>query len=174
MSRLRMLAVAVGAAVLILTAGRSITAQVATPQPEAEGVVLPEGVTVERLAAGPVEPLPPAPATVELVRFTFAPGAVVALPEASPSLALVYVESGVLNARIDTPVTLTHVAAGGGPGEPETIPAGSPFMADQDDFFVGPPHVAVEARNDGSEPLVLLMAVLEPAEEMAGLATPAP
>src|SRR5262245_13725560 len=132
MSRLRMLAVAVGAAVFILTTGRSITAQVATPQPEAEGVMLPEGVTAERLAASLAEPLPTAPVIIELVRFTFAPGAVVDLPEASPSLALVYVESGVLNARVDAPVTLTHVAAGGSPAEPETIPTGNPFTADQD------------------------------------------
>ena len=173
MSRLRMFAVAFGAAVVILTAGRSITAQVATPPPAAEGVVLPAGVTAERLAAGLAEPLPPAPAVVELVRFTFAPGAVVVLPEESPSLALVYVEAGVLRVRIDAPVALTRAAAGGSPGESEAIPAGTPFTADAGDFFVGPPHVAVEARNDEAEPLVLLMAVLEPAPAIAAPATPA-
>jgi hypothetical protein len=132
------------------------------------GVELPAGVTQQNLAVGSAAPLLPAGAIIELARFTFAPGAVVVLPEASPSLALVYVESGILSVRIEAPVTLTR-AAGGSPGEPETIPAGTAFTADQGDFFVGPPHVAVEARNDEPEPLVLLMAVLEPAP-----ATPAP
>jgi len=172
MSRLRLLGIAFGAAVLVLTASRAIAAQPATPQAEM-GVELPAGVTQQNLAVGSAAPLLPG-GIIELARFTFAPGAVVVLPEASPSLALVSVESGILSVRIAAPVTITRVAPGGNPEEPETIPAGTMFTADQGDFLVGPPHVAVEARNDGSEPLVLLMAVLEPAAEMAVAATPAP
>jgi quercetin dioxygenase-like cupin family protein len=170
---LRILIVAFGAAGLILAAGRSIAAQTATPQ-AGTGVELPAGVTRQNLAVGSAAPLLPGPSTIELVRFIFAPGAVVALPEASPSLALVYVESGTLSVRIDAPVTLTRAAANGSSEEPEAIPAGTPFTAEAGDFFVGPPHVAVEARNDGSEPLALLMAVLEPAPATAAPATPAP
>jgi quercetin dioxygenase-like cupin family protein len=173
MRDLRIHAVAFGTAVLILTAGGTIAVQEATPLPATEGGVLPPGVTAERLAAGPAEHLLPSPAVVELVRFTFAPGAGVVLPEASPSLALVYVESGVLRVRITAPVTLTR-AANGSREEPEPIPAGTAFMADQGDFFVAPPHVAAEARNDGAEPLVLLMAVLEPASALATPVTAAP
>ena len=171
MISLRILIVAFGMAVFVLISGRSITAQPATPQAEM-GVALPAGVTQQTLAVGSAASLLPAGAIIELVRFTFAPGAVVVLPEASPSLALVSVESGVLSVRIDAPVKLTRAAAGGSSGELETIPVDTPFTADQGDYFVGPPHVAVEARNDGSEPLVLLMAVLEPAAEMAAAATP--
>jgi quercetin dioxygenase-like cupin family protein len=167
MRRLRLLVVAFGAAGLVLAAGRSIAAQSATPQ-AGTGVELPAGITRQDFAMGSATPLlPTGGATIELVRFTFAPGAVVVLPEASPSLALVYVEAGVLRVRIDAPVTLTRAAAGGSAGEPETIPAGTAFTAGQNDFFVGPPHVAIEARNDGSEPLVVLKAVLEPGTEMA-------
>jgi quercetin dioxygenase-like cupin family protein len=173
MSRLHMLTVAFGAAILVLTAGGAIAAQSATPEAGTD-IALPAGVTVQNLAVGSATPLLPSGASIELVRFTFAPGAVVVLPEASPSLALVYVESGVLSVRIEAPAMLARVAAGGSPGEPEPISAGTAFTADQGDSFVGPPHVAVEARNDGSEPLVLLMAVLEPAPAMTAPATPAP
>jgi len=159
-------------AVLMLTASRAIAAQPATPQ-AGMGVALPAGVTQQNLAIGLAAPLLPAGAIIELARFTFAPGAVVGLPEASPSLALVYVESGILTVRIDAPMTLTR-ATSDSSGKLETIPAGTAFTAVQSDFFVGPPHVAVEARNDGREPLVLLMAILEPAPEMAVAATPAP
>ena len=169
MSRLRLLIVAFGAACLVFLAGRSIAAQIATPQ-AGMGVELPAGVTRQNLAVGSAAPSLSTGATIELVRFTFAPGAVVALPEASPSLALVYVEAGVLSVRIDAPVTLTR-AAGDSTGE--SIPAGTAFTADQGDYFVGPPHVAVEARNDGVDPLVLLMAVLEPTPGTAAPATPA-
>jgi hypothetical protein len=115
MRRLRLLVVAFGAAGLVLAAGRSIAAQSATPQ-AGTGVELPAGITRQDFAMGSATPLLPTGATIELVRFTFAPGAVVVLPEASPSLALVYVEAGVLRVRIDAPVTLTRAAAGGSAG----------------------------------------------------------
>jgi quercetin dioxygenase-like cupin family protein len=171
-SHLRLLMVTFSVAVLMLTASRAIAAQPATPQ-AGMGVALPAGVTQQNLAIGSAAPLLPAGAIIELARFTFAPGAVVVLPEASPSLALVYVESGILTVRIEAPVTLTR-ATSDSSGKLETIPAGTAFTADQSDFFVGPPHVAVEARNDGREPLVLLMAVLGPAAAMGVAATPAP
>jgi hypothetical protein len=60
-------------------------------------------------------------------------------------------------------VTVTRAATEGRPEGAGTIPAGTSITADQGDYFVGSPHIAVEARNDESERLVLLMAVLEPA-----------
>ena len=172
MRRLGVLAIAFASALLVLGAGGPVAARKGTPEAGAEGFALPAGVTAERLAAGPAAPLPPAPAVLELVRFTFAPGAVLHLPAASPALALVYVEAGTLTARVAAPVTITRAGPGGAAGE-EAIAAGTEFTAGRGDFFVGPPHAAVEARNDGSEPLVLLMAVLEPAAGMLA-ATPAP
>ena len=163
MHRLGVLAIAFASAVSILAADSPVAGQVATPQAAAEGFPLPAGVTAERLAAGPAEPLPPAPLVLELVRFTFAPGAVLQLSAESPSLALVSVAAGTLTARIAAPVMITRAAPMGTPSTPEAIAAGTAFRAGPGDAFVAPPQVAVEARNDGAEPLVLLMAVLEPA-----------
>jgi quercetin dioxygenase-like cupin family protein len=173
MRRLRVLAIIFTLAALVLAAGSSVAGQVGTPQAEPEGFPLPPGVAAERLAAVPAEPLPPAPVILELVRFTFAPGAILHLPEESPSLALVYVEAGALTARVAAPLVITRAAPIGTPSAPEAIAAGTEFTAEPGDSFVGPPHVAVEARNDGSEPLVLLMAVLEPTAGMRA-ATPTP
>jgi hypothetical protein len=173
MHRLRMLIVALASVVVVLSAGSPVAGQESTPQVEAERFELPAGVTAERLAAGPAAPLPPAPLVLELVRFTFAPGAVLQLPAESPSLALVSVEAGTLTARVAAPVMITRAAPLGTPSAPEAIAAGTAFRAGPGDAFVGPPQVAVEARNDGAEPLVLLMAVLEPAAG-PGAAPPAP
>jgi len=173
MRRLHVLTIAFAAAVLIFGEGNPVAGQVATPQAEAEGVVLPAGVTAARLAAGLAEPFSLAPSVLELVRFTFAPGAVLHLPEENPSLALVYVEAGTLTARVAAPVLITRAAPIGIPSTPEAIAVGTEFRAGPGGSFVGPPHVAVEARNDESEPLVLLMAVLEPAVGL-GAATPRP
>ena len=168
-----MLAIAFATGVLILAGGGAVAGQVATPQAEAEGVTLPAGVTAERLAAGLAEPLPAEPVILELVRFTFAPGTVLHLPEENPSLALVYVEAGTLTARVAAPVMITRAAPVGSPSTPEAIAVGTEFSVGPGGSFVGPPHVAVEARNDGAEPLVLLMAVLEPATGLSAT-TPAP
>jgi hypothetical protein len=173
MRRLQVLTIVIASSVLVLAVGSPVAGQVATPQAEAEGFPLPAGVTAERLAAGPAEPLPPAPLVLELVRFTFAPGAVLHLPAESPSLALVSVEAGTLTARVAAPVMITRAAPKSAPSPPEAIAAGTAFRAGPGDSFVGPPHVAVEVRNGGSEPLLLLMAVLEPVAGMP-TATPVP
>ena len=54
-------------------------------------------------------------------------------------------------------MTVTRAATEGRPEGAGTIPAGTSITADQGDYFVGSPHIAVEARNDESERLVLLM-----------------
>jgi quercetin dioxygenase-like cupin family protein len=173
MRRFQALVIVITSAVLVLAVGIPVAGQVATPQVETEGFPLPAGVTAERLAAGPAEPLPPAPLVLELVRFTFAPGAVLHLPAESPSLALVSVEAGTLTARVAAQTVITRAAPRGIPSAPEAIAAGIEFTAGPGDSFMGPPNVAVEARNDGSELLMLLMAVLEPAAGMRA-ATPMP
>ena len=149
--------------------GAVVAGQEATPAAAAD-VMLPAGVTAEPLALAATEAIPPPPAAMELIRFTFEPGAMIRLPEQSPSTALVYVESGILTARVGAPISVTRSSVG---GQQETIDAGTGFTAASGDFFIGPAHVAVEARNDGDEPLVLLMAVIEPAAA-SGVATPTP
>ena len=120
---------------------------------------MPAGITRQDLAVGSAAPLLREGAIIELVRFTFAPGVVVVLPEASSSLALVYVESGVLSVRINAPVTLTRVAAGGSPGEPESVRPerrSRPMQTTSSSV-----HRASRSRHAMTEePLVLLMAVL--------------
>ena len=160
MRRLQLLAITFASASLVLAVAGPVAGQVGTPQ--VEGFPLPTGVTAEHLAAVSAEALPQAPVIIELVRFTFAPGAVLQLPEESPSLALVYVESGTLTARIAEPVLITRVMPMDIPSTPEAIAAGTEFSAGPGDSFVGPPHVAVEARNDGSEPLVTLAGCPQP------------
>jgi quercetin dioxygenase-like cupin family protein len=152
------LAVIVVVALLATLTGGSLNAQEGTPAAE-EAFMLPEGVTAEPLAGAVTQIVPPAPALMELIRFTFEPGAVLHLPEESPSTALVYVEAGTLTARVAATLTVTRAAVG---GTREEIAAGTEFTAEAGDFFIGPAHIAVEARNDGPEPLVLLMAVIEP------------
>jgi quercetin dioxygenase-like cupin family protein len=144
--------------------------QEGTPSADEEAM-LPEDVTAEPLAAASTEAIPQPPALMELIRFTFEPGAAIHLPEQSPSTALVLVESGTLTARVGAPVMVTRSSVG---WQQETIDAGTEFTAGAGDFFIGPAHVAVEARNGGSEPLVLLMAVIEPISEEADEGTPIP
>jgi quercetin dioxygenase-like cupin family protein len=169
MRRLFALALLVFATLAASHAATVVAGQEATPPAEADAM-LPEGVTAEPLAFAATEAIPPPPAAMELVRFTFEPGAMIRLPEQSPSTALVYVESGVLTARVAAPITVTRSSVG---GQLEMFDAGTEFTTGTGDFFIGPAHVAVEAQNDGDEPLVLLMAVIEPAVT-TGVATPAP
>ena len=152
--------------VLALTIGlatNDVLAQEGTPAPTDDTFPLPPGVTSQPLGSGTVASLPATPARIEMLRVTFAPGSVLRLPAASPSLALVYVESGTLTARIDAPIAITRAAPSGSTSKREEIAAGTQFMAGPGDSFVGPAHTMVEARNDGQEPLTLLMAVVQPA-----------
>jgi quercetin dioxygenase-like cupin family protein len=158
-------------AVLAVTQTGSVLGRQEGTPPAAEEVVLPEGVTSEILAIAATEAIPLPPALMELIRFTVEPGAEIRLPEQSPSTALVLVESGTLTARVGAPVMVTRSSVG---GQQEMIDAGSEYTAGVGDFFIGPAHTAVEARNEGSEPLVLLMAVIEPVAETVGAGTPTP
>lgn len=171
MQRWQALTVAMVSTVLLALAGGAMTAQERTPPAEPGEFALPEGITREPLALDVTETLPAAPAAMEMLRFTFAPGAVMQLPAESPSTALVYVEAGTLTARVDAPVTVTRATVG---GARVTIAVGTEYIAETGDFFIGPAYVGVEARNDGTEPLALLMAVIQPAAGMAEAATPEP
>lgn len=171
MHRFLALAVVIVSTLLAALASGSIAAQEGTPAAQEGKIALPDGVTAELLALDVTETVPAAPAMMELIRFTFASGAVIQLPEESPSTALVYVEAGTLSARVAAPLTVTRGTVG---GEREEIAAETEFTAEAGDFFIGPAHVAVEARNDGTAPLVLLMAVIEPAAPAMPAGMPAP
>lgn len=135
-----------------------ILAQDATPAAE---------VSFEPLSFASVAELPASPAIVGLARLTFPSGSVLPLEEGDPSLALVYVETGTLTVRIEGPITVYRAADD---GAPEEIAAGTEFTAGPGDSFIGPAEIPGEARNDGTEPTVILAAIVEP--DPAAEATP--
>ena len=163
MPRLPMALVTIALALSIGLDAYHVVAQEATPAPAGEAFPLPPGVTSQPLGSDTVATLPATPARIEMLRVTFAPGSALRLPAESPSLALVYVEAGTLTARIEAPVAITRAASPGAAPDREEIPAGTEFSAGPGDSFIGPAHTPVEVRNDGQEPLTLLMAVVQPA-----------
>ncbi|MDQ3513167.1 MAG: hypothetical protein M3462_05795 [Chloroflexota bacterium] len=127
----------------------------ATPPPG--GFEIAPGVTAELL---PTADDPPS-----LYRLRFAAG--VTYPfEGDPSLVVAYVESGTLTFRCDAPVTVARVDATGTPGEP--VAAGTEFTVTAGGYFVLPPFVSGEVRNDGSESGAMSVAGIIPGE----IATP--
>ncbi|MDQ3412959.1 MAG: hypothetical protein M3509_12670, partial [Chloroflexota bacterium] len=80
-----------------LEADRTILAQDATPA--AEPVVVIVDAMPEYLAVEIVPNVVAAPAVMELVRVTLAPGAVLAFPERRDSEPMILVEAGTMTAR---------------------------------------------------------------------------
>lgn len=150
-------------------------AQEATPAPEE--FELPEGVGFEFLAFAPADLLPPAPTDVVLARFSLDPGASFSIEEDDPALALAYVESGAFTVEMQGPMTVLRAAGEGTPPpeEGETIPAGTEFTLAAGESAIFPPNVAGSVRNDGTQPAVALLVIVEPAADEAGTpdATPA-
>ena len=157
--------------------GPGATAQEETP-PAEEEFELPEGVSFEALGYGTAEELPSAPANVSLFRFGLEPGAGFPLEEEA-SVALVYVEAGVLTVAMEGPMTVVRAAAEGTPFpmETETFAAGEEFELAAGDSAIFPPGVAGEVRNEGDEPVAVLVADAGPAQGEVGTpaaGTPAP
>ncbi len=182
---LGLLVVAVLLGALALAGLRPAVAQDATPPP-GEGEFAPEGVTFEPLGFGTAEELPAAPADLALFRVGLDPGATFPVEEDDPSAALVYVEAGAFTFRVEGPIRVTRaatLAAFATPGAveegavpaPEEIPAGTEFTLEAGDSAVFPPNVPGEARNDGAERAVALVAIVAPPEAGTPEAgTPAP
>ena len=135
-------------------------------------------MSFEALGYGAVAELPAAPAELSLFRFGFEPGAGFDLdPEAS--VALVYVEAGVLTFTVDVPMTVLRAAGEGTPFpmQTETFAAGEAFELAEGDSAVFPAGAAGEVRNEGDEAATVLVADVSPAEGAAGTpaaGTPAP
>ena len=141
---------------LALIGGLPLAAQEGTPAADTAGEdELPASVTSEFIGGGSVTDLPPPPAFMALVRLTLAPGAVLPSDEDDRAGALLVVESGTVTLDIQGAAPTTSKL---GPGE---------------SFYVAPFLDAV-LRNEGDEPVVmLLLAIIAPEEETAA-ATPAP
>lgn len=152
-------------------------AQTATPAADA----MPPGVSAQPLGLGHVDTLPAAPADLLLIRFTVAPGASVPIDPNDPSLTLAYIESGTLTMRFDGPLTVTRAGAMNAMATPgtmampatEQIPAGTTATLQAGDAVVGPPNVGGTLSNAGSEPVVVLNAIISPSQMGPSAATPA-
>lgn len=150
-------------------------AQEATPS----AAPFPPGVTVQPLALG-LDTLPDQE-NFELFRWTIAPGARFPDSPLNPATALVYVEAGSLTITFSSPIVITTGSAMAvltTPGvpmlPPNEIPADTTATVSAGDSFVVPIHAHGELQNAGSQPVVLLTALITPqsgADE--AMATPA-
>lgn len=155
-------------------------AQEGTPPAAQTG--LPEGVSFDGLAFGLLDALPPGPFELSLFRATLEPRAKNILGP-DPSYFLIFVESGAMTFRVDSPgwvaraVDGTPAAQMPSPAAPEEIAAGTEVALEQGDvglFAPNPNGADGEARNDGQEPAVALVVSAGPAGTGPEYATPEP
>lgn len=125
--------------------------------------------------------MPAAPVSFTLLRFELAPVASVAYPPGDPGMGGHLVESGALTLRNFSGEIAIARAAHEATPEAETsevLPAGSETVLAPGEGFLLLPVAAGGFRNDGTELVVLALAVLYPAGAMtdadAESATPTP
>ncbi len=127
----------------------STWAQESTPAAETIGVEIAPGVTFDLLPSSEDPP--------SLYRLRFAPGASLAFVD-DPAISLVYVESGALSLALRAAVSDARPDAASGEDEA----ADSALELSQGDYFVLPPLVAGEIRNEGQEPAAIVIAAITP------------
>lgn len=120
-------------------------------------------VNSKGLATIATDAIPPAPALIELIRFTFAPGGYVELPATSPATALIVVETGAMTVTMGAAAVVYRSVPSGDEPVTDDYPAGTEFTIAAGQSMLGQPYAAVSARNDGAEPLEIYMAVVQPA-----------
>jgi hypothetical protein len=148
-------------------------AQDATP----EAAPFPPGVTAQPLALG-LAALP-GETDFDLFRWTLEPGTVFAESPLDPAVALLYVEDGTLTVDFAAPLTIERgaaIAVLATPGvtmpQPEHIAADATATLAAGDSVVIPLHAQGELRNDGSEPVIFLTALVTPREGALPLEAP--
>jgi hypothetical protein len=140
----------------------STRAQESTPVVETTGVEVATGVTFDLLPASEDPP--------SLYRLRFAPGATLSFVD-DPAISLVYVESGALLLQLDAAVSDARPEAASGDEEE----ADTALSLTEGDYFVLPPLVAGEIRNEGQEPMSIVIAAITPGMIPAtAMATPVP
>ena len=139
----------------------STRAQEGTPAAEMPGVEVAPGVTFELMPASEVPPT--------LYRLRFAPGATLSFVD-DPAISLVYVESGALSLQLDA--AISDARPEGSSGDEEE--ADTVLSLTGGDYFVLPPLVAGEIRNEGQEPMSIVIAAITPSMIPAAMATPVP
>ena len=141
--------------------------QEATPVPTVIGAV-----TVEETRFGLADIVPAGPAVISQYRIDMPPGTQLAI-DPEPSLAMYRVASGMVTVALAQEITLTR------DGVPdEVVAGGQEVQLEPGEGFMGLPESAGEVRNDGTEPVVLLVVVIFPEvglpDAEMGFATPAP
>ena len=113
----------------------------------------PESVTTEVAPGVTFTLLPASEDPPSLYRLAFEPGARLYFA-GDPAISLVLVESGAIALNMNAAVSDARLAT----------PAGdaSALLMDQGDYFVLPPLVAGEIRNDGEEPASIVIAAITP------------
>lgn len=124
----------------------STGAQESTPGADMIGVEIAPGVTFELVASSEDPP--------SLYRLRVAPGATLSFA-GDPAISLVYVESGALSLQMDVPVSDARSDTASGADE-------DAVTLSQGDYFVLPPLVAGEMRNEGQESVSILIAAITP------------
>jgi hypothetical protein len=178
--------VSLGAVIVVLlalTGSPHVDAQDATPE-VVEPIITGDFTFREFADFGVVDAatLPAAPVAMNLFRIEFAPGSSVVFPPGDPGLGLHLVESGTLTLReFNTDIVVTRAANQATPDAEtsETLPAGEETQLEPGDGFLWPPLAAGEFRNDGSDPVVLMIVNIAPPsgpqpEPDAGATTPTP
>ena len=127
----------------------STDAQEGTPQAEMIGVEIASGVTFELVPSSEDPP--------SLYRLRLAPGATLSFV-GDPAISLVYVESGELTLQMDAEVSDARPDA---PSEDEED-ANPAVMVNLGDYFVLPPLVAGEMRNESQRPVSIVIAAITP------------
>ena len=136
-------------------------AQESTPAAVTTGVEVAPGVTFELMPASEVPPT--------LYRLRFAPGATLSFVD-DPAISLVYVESGALSLQLDAAISDARPEVSSGDEEE----ADTVLSLTGGDYFVLPPLVAGEIRNEGQEPMSIVIAAITPGTIPAAMATPVP
>ena len=142
-------------------------AQEATPVPTVVGAI-----TIEETRFGLANILPAAPALISSYRIAMPPGTQLAI-DPEPGFGAYRVASGTVTVALDEEITLTR------DGVPhEVVPGGEEVQLAPSEGFMWLPESAGEVRNDGTEPVVLLVVVIVPEAGLPdvemGFATPAP
>jgi hypothetical protein len=117
--------------------------------PAATGVEISPGVTFELMPASEDPP--------SLYRLRFAPGATLSFVD-DPAISLVYVESGALSLQLNAAVSDARPDA----SSEDEKDADTALTLGRGDYFVLPPLVAGEMRNEGQEPVSIVIAAISP------------
>ena len=154
------------AGLMTLTCGMlgpvSTGAQESTPPAATIGVEIAPGVMFD---LAPSSEDPPS-----LYRLRFAPGATLTFA-GDPAISLVYVEFGALSLAMDATVRDTRPDAASGDEED----ADTAVTLGQGDYLVLPPLAVGEIRNEGQEPVSIVIAAITPGLIPAtAIGTPAP